>query len=238
MSMIVQPARFAVSGGGPVTTLTAGLAHWWDLGEASGTRSDAVGSMHLTPTGTVSQVSARNGSGASAALGAYLSRATSPDLASGDFTIAGVFRTSQANAGFISRQNPEGSATTRQFLVTLEGGVCYLSVSTNGSSNAAIVGAGSGLNDDSLHDFIAWRDTTAGTINLQVDGGTVQSAAFSGASSLYSSGATPLFLHSIGAVIYTGGSVLDSMGVWGRMLTPTERSDLRNGGAWRAFADL
>jgi hypothetical protein len=229
-------ARHGAAGSG--TTLKTGLLSWHDLEEASGMRASAHGSYALSPTGTVGRSSMRTGYGSSAATGAYLSRVTSPDLSAGDFTIAGVFRTTNSEAGFVSRQSASGSTSARQYLVTLEGGSVKLGASVNGVSNAVVVSSTGGFNDGVLHDFIAWRDTAASNFCVQVDGGTIFTSGYSGSVALYNATDPGLFFHSIGAEIYVGGSDLDAVGIWGRMLSTAERATLRNGGSWRAYADL
>lgn len=217
--------------------LLAGLYHWWALEEASGARADSHGSKPLTPSGTVGNVAARIGNGSNASPSGFLQSSGSTSLASGDFTVAGVFKTSASNYGIISR-NGSVVSSYRQWLVTIEGGVLYFAVSTNGNSNAASVGVGSGLNNGTLHDFIVWRDTVGDKIWIQLDGGTPVSAAMTGATSLYSATDPGFTLHGIGSATYVGGGVCDEIGIWGRMLSADERSWLRNSGSWRGYADL
>lgn len=233
----VMGGMLASAGGGPATTLKTGLVCWHDLEEASGTRADAHGSYALTPIGTVGRTAMRNGYGSDANPSSYLYNGASPNLTTGDFTIAGVFRTSNANAGITSREKRNGSQQ-RQWLVTLEGGTLYGVVSTNGSSSSYFANAGSGLNDNVLHDFIFWRDTTAETLNIMVDGGTPGSVSLPGSTALFVGTDPGLVLHGVGLDIYVTGSQIDSHGIWNRMLDSTERGVLRNGGAWRAYADL
>lgn len=235
------PGFFAAAGGGsgPAFDLKAGLVAWWDLEEASSTRVDSHGSYHLSPTDpSLGRALALVGYGSDAPSTRILTRISSPNLATGDFTIAGVFKTTASNSGIISRQNSTGVATERQYLVTLEGGVLKVGISTNGNSNAVVTSTGTGLNDGNLHRYIAWRDTTANTLNIEVDNGTVASSSFTGSTALYSATDPGLFLHGIGSGTYANGSVLDEIGIWTRMLSADERSWLHNGGAWRSYADL
>lgn len=224
---------------GGATGIKAGMISWYDLEEASGPRADAHGSRPLFPVGTVGRFAARNGFGSYAAAGGYLQTSGSESFATGDFTIAGVFKSSQPQYGIISRNGPF-AASDRQWLVALDNpsGTFYFAVSTNGTSNAQIIAGPSGCDDDVLHDYFCWRDTAGDTINLQVDGGSVVSVAFDGGITLYSASDPGITLHGIGAGTYVTGGGADSAGLWKRMLTPTERASLRNGGAWRSYAEL
>lgn len=237
---VLNPYAF----GSTVTGIKVGLQSWWDLDEASGNRADAHGTRTMFEhPGSISSVAARVGNGSNAASGQYLQTnapaAPSPSIATGDFTIAGVFKTSNSQYGIISR-NGSSAGSDRQFFVNLDNptGTAYFAVSTNGTSNAALVTGPAGLNDGNLHDYIAWRDTAGNTINLQIDGGTVFSATFSGATAIYSTTDPGIILHGIGSSTYVTGGVADATGIWNRMLTSTERTNLRNGGAWRSYAGL
>lgn len=232
---IINPYRFASSHGG--SNLRSGMLHWWALGEASGNRADSHGSLGLVASGTVTNAPAAigNGSSTSSSASNRLNSTTSDNLSSTSFTVAGVFKTSNANYGIVCRNSQSTAAASRQWLALIESGVFYFTVSTSGTTNAAQVTAGSGLGDNGLHTFIAWRDTAAGTINAQIDGGAVQSTAFSGATALYSAVDPGYTMHAIGN-IYPGG-VNDEIAIWNRVLTADERTWLHNGGAWRAYAD-
>lgn len=231
--------RNLMAGGSGATGIKVGLVSWWDLEEASGTRADAHGSKPLTPVGTVGNVAAKNGNGSNASAGGYLGSSGSVSLHSGDFTIAGVFKTSQGQSGIISR-NGTSAAIDRQFLIALDNpsGTFYFGVSTNGTSNAALLTGSSGYNNGNLHTFICWRDTAANTINASVDGGATVSTAMTGATSLYNATDPGWTLHGIGTGTYVNGSVMDSVGIWSRMLTGTERSNLYNSGSWQNYAGL
>lgn len=226
-------------GGGGGGDLTAGLLHWWALEESSGTRSDSHSAISLSPIGTVTNTGGVVGSGSNAAPGARLYSSSSTSLASGDFTISGLFKTSASDYGIASRQGPTGlGIPSRQWLVTIEGGVLYLALSVDGFVNVAHVGTGSGLNNNNFHDFFAWRDTAADKIWLQLDGGAPVSAYMLGTTALFSGTDYGFTLHGVGGGIYVNGGVNDEIAIWSRALTSDERVWIRNGGAWRAYADL
>lgn len=222
------------------TSLKVGLQSWWELGEASGNRLDSIGGRSMVPNGTVTQVAGLVGNAAQTSVSAYLKTSTSPVLHTGDFTIAGVFKTSATVFGVMSR-NGAAVGSNRQWLIVVDtpSSTLYFAVSTNGTSNAAFVTGPTGMNNNAFHDYIAWRDTANNTINLQVDGGSVLSSAMTGSTALYSAVDPGIYLSGIGTeAAYLTGGVHDQVGIWNRMLSSTERTFLRNSGAWRSFADL
>lgn len=220
------------------TSLKVGLLSWWELDEASGNRLDSVGGRTMVPTGTVTSVTGLVGNATQTAASSYLRTANSPNLANGDFTLAGVFKTSNANMGVLCR-NGDPIGTGRQFLTLVESGIFYFVVSTDGTSSTYIATGPSGVNDGNFHNYIAWRNTAANTINLQIDGGSINTAAVSGSTSLFNGSDPGITLSGVGSDgAYLTGGVHDATGVWGRMISSTERAFLQNGGAWRAFAEL
>ena len=236
MAMFINPYVFGTSGG---TTLKTGLVAWWDLEEASGTRADAHGSWPLSVAGTMTNAAARTGNGSvSAGSGSYLqNQVNPPNFSTGDFTVAGLFKTAASNYGIIGIQDNNGTSG-RQWIILLSGGAFYVGVSSDGSTHVANISTGTGWNDNVLHDYIAWRDTAANLLCCSIDGGSTVSVALSGSTALKSP-ANVLTLHGLGgAAIYNDAGTADATALWNRMLTPTERSDLRNGGAWRSYATL
>jgi hypothetical protein len=219
------------------TTLVDGLVHWYGLEESTGARLDAVGTCDLTPSGgTPTAVTTPIGTGVSIPSGAFIAGSSGlAPLADSDFTIAGFFTGAGATTGIFARG---GNTSNRQLWILTEGGNFIMTASTNGTSNAAVVSI-AGVNPATPHFFFAWRDRTAGTINLQIDMGTPVSAALAGTASLYNVAGISQLIGALGTDgVYNGGTVGDDMGVWNRALTAEERELLYNGGAWRSFSEL
>jgi len=82
--------------------------------------------------------------------------------------------------------------------------------------------------------IIVDHDSVANTISIQVNNGTIDSTAYS--AGVYSTtGALKIGADTFGAVL---DGVIDQMGYWARTLTTGERTQLYNGGAGLAYADL
>jgi hypothetical protein len=77
--------------------------------------------------------------------------------------------------------------------------------------------------DTNWHFLQAWYDVGAGTINAQMDDGSVQSAA----ATFIPSGSSDFI---VGGDVGNFNGLIDELGIWKRVLTPSERSTLYNSG--------
>lgn len=165
------------------------LKGYWKLDESSGNAVDAKGANTLTDNNSV-------GSGAGVLIGArtfvsganqVLSIADNAALSAGDvdFTIGAWFKYSGMLVGgiyptIISKWE---SAGNREYHLTLNGDSqrVEFSVSADGTASSTTVVANNAGDppDNTWHYVIAWHDATANTINIQVDGGTPDTAAHS-----------------------------------------------------------
>ena len=224
----------------PDTTgnLGNGLAAYWKLDEASGTRSDSAASSHLTDNNTVTVNAGKRGNAAqfTRTNSEFLSIADNPSVSTGDidFTIAAWGYLDSKNALMVMVH--KGSTTGSD----LEYGLRY--DSTADRFQFLVSPAGNDIvsvNADSLgspsigtwYYLVGWHDSVNNTINIQeVTNGTVDSLS-------YTTG-----LADRGGVFYVGrkgdGSVfarfwdgrIDEVGLWKRVLTDQERADLYNSG--------
>lgn len=217
--------------------LTADLVAYWPLSEASGTRADVVGNNNLTDNATVTGAVGKlgNASQFTAANSEYLSIADNSDLSMGDidFTIAGwiYLDTLGADRGVISKW---ATAPNSEYLVqVLASNQLRFQVSNNGTAATGITNTSVTLAATTWYFFVAWHDSVANTVNLQVNNGTIASTAhttgvFNGASEL-----------RIGSVQSAGqywNGRIDDTGLWkGRVLTAAQRTNLYNGGAGLAY---
>jgi hypothetical protein len=229
----------AASSGGGLTGLKSGLVSWWDLEQASGSsRTDSQGTCTLSETGgAVGSGTGKVGTCATTTAGRALS-SSSASLAflSGDFTLAGWIKTSQANQALIA--NWTTSTNSRRFCLLLEASIAKFGVSTDGTNVSAIATTGSSLADSAWHLLIGWRSTTDGKVYVQVDNGTPAGVAFSAASTLYSGAGNGIWIGDLGGGVYANGGSFDSCGCWNRELTSTERSTLWNSGAGLGYSSL
>ena len=206
--------------------LNALVAHW-RLEEASGVRADAHGGYDLSEINGVGQAAGKLGNAASFVAGneEVLSAADQAGLRMGDidFTIAGWVRFDALSGGGVIGKWATGSL---EYLVYFDGTNLRFHVSGDGSNNASVVN-GATLSANTWYFFVAWHDAAGNTINLSVDNGAAASAAHSAGVNA-GSAALVLGLNEDG-VSYLSGRV-DSVSLWKRLLTASERARLYNSG--------
>ena len=227
---IVNPYIFA--------GIKAGLKSWWELGEASGTRSDSHGSNDLTENGTVSQITGVSGNASeSTSSSNYLSKSSPVGIAFGDvdFSIACWMRSNGNPAnneyGFELGDGSGGSDRSYWLQVSASGPKRWnFRVSNDGSSTSSVQ-FGSNISSNTWHFIYAFHDAANNLIGINQDDGTeVTSSHTTGVNA----SAADFEIHGTSSPI--GGA--DSFGIWGRLLSAAEQTWLYNSGSGRAYSDL
>lgn len=213
------------------SSLLTSLQAYWKLDEASGTRSDAHGANHLTDNNTVTQAAGKLDSAAqfTASSSEYLSLADNAALSTGDidFTLcAWVYLDSGGERAAVTKWTSAGNQK-EYALLTEADSKPYLYVSHNGV-NLASVNAAAALSTGAWHLLIGWHDAAADTLNLQVDNGSVNSAAHTLG---VRDGTGQFNLGALEGAGYFMNGRIDGAGMWKRVLTSGERSALWNAGA-------
>jgi hypothetical protein len=213
-------------GGGGASSLLTGLVSYWNLDETSGTRFDSAGTNNLTDTGGVGstigiQGNAATGFGAST----FLSNTSDITQITGDWTIALWFRTGanvNTNQALVSRWG--ATSLDQEYIVYVH--VNSFRFLVNAPS---IVFIDLPVTANTTYLGFAWHDATAGRIYVQLnDGGNT-------------SDTVGVINTSAGNTFRVGqrgdtslpwlGDWIDEIGIWGRVLTPAERTQICNGGA-------
>jgi hypothetical protein len=222
-------------------SMATGLISAWRLEEASGTRSDNVGTADLTDNNGVTQTTGPANLGNAArftrADTEYLSSAdASLDMGDETFTIAMWVRlrtgTLNLNQGGMGKWHSTGSNLREYGLFYVGGGTqrWRMGVQDSGGTTA-VISAPSAPTAEQWHLVIGWHDPVANLVYIQFDNGTVQSIAHStGVNTLtaqdFEIGRTNLNTidqHLDGDVAFAA--------VWDRLLTEEERALLWNAGA-------
>ena len=213
----------------PSSGLLTNLQGYWTLDEASGTRADSSGNGNsLTDVNTVTQAAGKL-SYAAQFTAANLERLTINDntsLSMGDidFTLCcWVYFDTLPVAGLISKWNGTGDEYTLYY-----DGVSRIKFGVDGGGGPVQVAADAlGSPSTSTWYFVcAWHDSIANTINIQVNNGTINTAAHSAGVQDSNS------VFRLGEISdnYLNGR-LDGVGVWKRVLTQSERAYLYNYGS-------
>lgn len=222
-------------------SLRRGLIAYWKLDEASGTRVDIIGGESLTDNNTVTQAVGKVGSAGqfTAANNEYLSRADSPALSAGDrdFTIsAWVYLDSKGAVRGIVDKSDLGTSAGEYSLLFNNAVDRFRFLIQNGTS--LVVATADAFGSPSLatwYHIMAWHDSVLNTVNIQINGGTVNSQA---TAAVVPSDTTRLFI--VGSASDGAGSRwdgrIDEVKFWSRVLTAPERAeDYNNGLAGRAL---
>lgn len=241
---IMDPAFVAsteepAAGGGSSSLLT-GLVAYWKLDEASGARSDSVGGQTLTDNNTVTSAAGKvsNAGGFELDNTEYLSHADSATLSLGsdtDFTIACWVKLESKGAfdgGIVVKDNggiahgleteyglAMNNAGSDRFRFAVGNNVTFAEVDANTLGSPSLA---------TWYFIVAWHDSTANTINIQVNNGTADSAAWSGGT--YDGTSDTWIGSEPASAARAFDGLIDEVGFWKRVLTAGERTTLYNSG--------
>lgn len=211
-------------------TLPGGLISWWKLEEVLGTRSDFLGQHPLTDVNTVTQEEGAGVRGHCAqftlANSEHLNVASTEELQTGDidFTVcAWVFLDSKASV-----QIPVGKTTggSKEYIIeyTPPGTDRLRFQSAAGTVSANNFGA---VPTGTWIFVVAWHDSVADTVNIQIDNGVVDSVPTGGAPPV--ANADPFRIGS--NTVQPVDGRIDEVGFWKKVLSAQERTDLFNSGS-------
>ncbi len=202
-----------------------GITGWWDLDEASGDRRDAFNytrysqlyntSRYLRKTNAVGVPGGVSGSITMAGW-AYLAATGAPTKYL--FAVGGG---GGANSKFYFAQD---DSTSNMILVALRDGVTYTVVT------------GATWQANRWYFIVAWYDAAADTVNIQVDNGTVYTAAQT-AGLVDAHAADAISLGSFHTTSPWNGK-MSRWGMWDRPLTSGEKTELFNSTLGMRYAEL
>lgn len=214
--------------------LKTNLISWWTLDETSGTRNDSHGSNHLTDYNTVTYTTGKKSNAASfaSANSEYLSitdaSQTGLDISTTGTWSYWIYFVSDTDAVVIDKtaagsssywiQHQIGTGTTQRFSNSAETGLDITATMNTGTWYHCV-----------------WT-YNAGTVEFFLNG-TSQGTA-SGGTSLTNSTA-PFTLGRVNK--YTGNYLngyMDEVGVWSRVLTGAEITELYNSGNGMTYSEL
>lgn len=238
-AVAAQPPGFTAESSSN-STLTDGLIAYWKLEEVAGARDDQLGPQDLADYNTVTSAPGRQGSAAqfARANSEHLSVADHADLrvGNGSFTLAAwayldsiapgtkgalVGKTNGMTHGY-SLTWGNFDANRFDFYIQKSGGYAFVSSHTFGDLAAG-----------TWYLVIGWFDAAAGTINIQVNNGAIDSVP---TTVVQEDGATSFNIGSeSGSGTFWNGRI-DEVGFWKRVLTAQERAELYNTGQGNTYS--
>ena len=222
-------AHYALRVTVPPSPLLTNLVSYWKLDEASGTRSDAHGTNHLTPINAPGSAAGQIGTAVNLAAASvqYLSHVSNSDLQLGDrdwtiqlwaYANAGGNQSFLAKDG-VSREYHLDVSTGAIRLYWVNGGVPIVSAPLYGVAQWGLI--------------LAWYDATANTLNLQINNGGVVTVSDGGNPPPTGAAEFRIGHSDAGGIPFDGK--IDEVAIWHRVLTPAERTELYNAGAGKTY---
>ena len=217
----------------------------WKLDEASGTRNDSFGSNHLSDMNSVGSATGKIGNAAQfvVATSRHLSIVDNANLSTGDidFTILGWIKFDTINASYQQIFGKDEYTTpTREYWVEYDPtlGRITFNVSPDGTiaNQRQVVESSLGTPVTGVWYFIvAWHDSVANTLNIQINDMTPTSYSYSGG--VYNGTArfniAAHYDNSSQVSIGTFLGVIDEVALLKRILSAGERTQLYNlGNGW------
>jgi hypothetical protein len=157
-----------------IASLAAKISSFWTMDEASGNRADSVGGFTLTQVGTVGQTTGINGSAAVISTGNYFGTVSTAAVQTGniDFTVAlRVYPTTTTGPKTIAAKGISTSTSTIEWGVVINAsGLFEFNLWQAGSAQVLAATTFGAPTANQWYDVICWVDTTANTINIEVNG--------------------------------------------------------------------
>lgn len=228
--------------------LTDSLEAYWTLDEASGTRVDSTANGNdLTDNNTVTSAAGIINNGAdfernnTEKLTITDASQTGLDLTS-DFTVMNWFKLESTNGepSFFSKWNATGNQ--RSFIIGFTNQTnVQMGASANGSTQLFKNGTVSSVSLGTLYQFFLSYDASAGTADVYIytTSGTLHdSVTITGLPTSILNSSADFNLGTIQTGASSGqyyDGIQDEVGVWSRILTSDERTELNNSGAGLAY---
>lgn len=220
-------------------TLSTSLISYWELEEASGTRVDSHGSNDLTDNNTVGQGTGKQGNCADLESGnsEYFSITDASqsglDVTTGDISVAMwvQFESQSGLIGLCYKGDTGFTDMNWRFEFDSDNDELSFRVAEAGAGNSTEeeVVSWNPSNSTWYHIGLAY-DNSADTVDFYVNGSQQGSTqTFTVRTGTLNNSSGPFFLGSLGTGWYFDG-LIDEVGVWNKVVSSSEFSDLYNGG--------
>ena len=220
------------------------LEGWWDLEEASGNRIDAHGANDLTDGATTPRAAGKVGFGVelNSSDWVYIDDPASLTFVDEDFTVAFWWWTGDifhaASRWAVAKCNTDTGFGGREYDIFYKNGInkFVFNVSNGGGQTEAVASAFGTPAEETWYYLVAWHDSVANTINIQVNNETPENSAHTTGCH---NGDGWFAIGRLGEAVFGhADGIVDSVGVWRRVLTSDERTELYNSGDGVGYADL
>lgn len=241
-----QPSRrtgiAAATGGAPAVTLHTDLVAYWSLEEAAGAaRADDTGRGNtLTDVATVGQGTGKIAFGAqfNAASSRYLKRASGADLQMGDvsFTISAWVKFDSIVLAQVVLSKDDNTAGNREYILYWNGSALQAIVFS--ATDVSITANGPSAAVGTWYHLLMSHDSLLNTLSLDVNLGGAYSVGTGAPLQAAGSAEFRIGGEAYPAFLQPFDGIIDEVGIWKRILTAAERTQLYNAGAGLAFASF
>ncbi len=220
-----------------VDKLRSSLKAFWNLNESEGSRSDSVGTNHLTDNATVTSDTGivRAAAQFTEANSEYLSIADNDSISTGDidFTYSCwiYFDSLGGNRTILGKDEASKRETTLWYSNALSRIKFQIFDGSNIIGNVEADNLGS-PSTGRWYFIVAWHDSVANTINIQVDNGSINSEDTTG---VPVDGTAPFEIGARSDVSVFMDGRIDAVGFWKKILTSGERTELYNSGNGKEY---
>lgn len=221
------------------STLPTNLISYWEMEEASGTRVDSHGSNDFADNNTVTQGTGIQGNCADLERDndEYLSKADDasfPHSGSGDDISVNMWVKFESVVSWqVFMQHYLQSGGNRSWSFYRDTGVMVLELSTNGSSTTSSASVSWSPSTATWYMVTMTYDVSAGEVKFYVDG-SQQGTTQTGKDTSYFASTADLLVGSFYDGAFSSGNMdglVDEVGLWKKVLTSSEISDLYNSGS-------
>lgn len=230
------------------STLTTSLVSYWELEETSGTRVDSHGSNDLTDNNTVTSGTGIQGTCADFEVdnSEYLSITDASqsglDL-TGDLSFNFWFKPETQDGverHVVAKFQESGNHRAYTFSYTANGasGFLRLTADDNGTAPAtSLTSSNTTINSGTWYMATLTYDASAGTAKFYLDASQIGSNVTGGPTSIHNGGADFRISGTADGSGLVDG-LIDEVGVWSKILTTSEISDLYNSGSGIPYEEV
>lgn len=227
------------------STLTTSLVSYWDLEEASGTRYDLHGSNNLTDNNTVTSATGKVGNAADfeASNSEYLSITDASQSGldiTGDLSFSAWIKLESLTTGAVHTIcAKDNGAAERSYLFSVwDSGTNNWNLmlwSWDSGSGGEIFNVTWSPSTATWYHVVMTYDVSASKAEFFVNGSSIGSETLTN-TDIYS-GSGPFSIGGRGDGAYLFDGVIDEVGIWSKVLTSTEITDLYNSGNGLPYYD-
>ena len=211
-------------------SLNDSLVAYWKLDETSGTRNDSVGSNHLTDNNTVTSAAGKISNAASfdSANLEYLSIADNADVRVGgiDFSMSFWMNPGSLDVFRAILGKRSGAGQDWNLQIYPDDDAVHFEV-----GGASLLTSGTTLTASTWYHTIIYRDSVNNNYCIVINDGTPSTA--NNATEITDSAAPFEIGRTLATNYYSG--LIDEVGLWKRVLSASEITQLYNGGAGLEF---